>query len=74
MQRIIKAVHELYAGIKLTDNDSLRKVDCLINQFDNSKSGLIKKADFFEGVSTDPQIKNAIYKQDSSKSLKGDQV
>lgn len=73
MQKIIKAVHELYAGITLTENDSTRKVNCLIDQFDKSKSGSIKKNDFFEGVSTDPQIKNAIYKQDSSKSLKNDQ-
>lgn len=74
MQKIVKAVHELYAGIKLTENDSIRKVDCLMDKFDKSKCGSIKKNDFFEGISTDPQIKNAIYKQDSCKSLKNDEI
>ena len=73
MQKIMKAVHELYAGIKLTETDSLRKVNQLIDKFDRTKSGSIAKIDFLEGISDDPQIKNAIFRQESAKSLKSDE-
>jgi neuronal calcium sensor 1 len=48
MQKIIEAVHELYEGC-IGKNESLKKVDTIINQYDKDKSGSISKNEFIEG-------------------------
>ncbi|CAF1065709.1 unnamed protein product [Brachionus calyciflorus] len=70
MQKIMKAVHELYAGIKISESDSLKKVNQIMDTFDRNQNGSITKIDFLEGISNDPQIRNAMFKQESLKSLK----
>lgn len=70
MQKIIEAVIELYEGVPISKDDSMRKVDTIIDKFDRNKSGSVTKIEFIEGVSNDPQLAAFINRQDSSKSFK----
>ena len=70
MLRIIEAVHQLYEGLPISKNDSIKKVETIINTFDKENNGFVSKNEFIESLSNDLKTtKLANHRQISSNSL-----